>query len=92
MAKAGFDVIKTAKKNGSWAILDAAENLIIPKDLENKFKNKQGSKEFFLGLSKSVRKSILQWIVLAKRKETRAKRIYEIVECTSQKLKPKQFR
>ncbi|MES2519436.1 MAG: YdeI/OmpD-associated family protein, partial [Bacteroidota bacterium] len=46
----------------------------------------------FLSLSKSVRKSILQWLILAKRPETRQNRINEIVELAAQNLKPKQFR
>jgi uncharacterized protein YdeI (YjbR/CyaY-like superfamily) len=56
------------------------------------FKTKPGSKDFFLCLSKSVRKAILQWLVLAKRPETRQNRITEGVELASQKLRPKQFR
>ena len=92
MNKAGFESIETAKQNGSWAILDDVEELKIPKDLEKAFKAKQGSKDFFLSLSKSVRKSILQWLVLAKRPETRQKRIDEITELAAQKLKPEQFR
>jgi uncharacterized protein YdeI (YjbR/CyaY-like superfamily) len=92
MTKAGFECIEKAKQNGSWTILDEVEELIIPKDLEAEFNKKMGSKEFFLGLSKSVRKSILQWIVLAKQPETRQKRISEIVEMASQNLKPKPFR
>lgn len=34
---------------------------------------------------------ILQWLVLAKRFETRQKRIAEIAEHAGQKTKPKQF-
>jgi uncharacterized protein YdeI (YjbR/CyaY-like superfamily) len=89
--QAGYESIETAKQNGSWIILDDVEELKIPKDLEKEFKTKKGSKDFFLSLSKSVRKSILQWLVLAKRQETRQKRIYEIAELAAQKLKPKQF-
>jgi uncharacterized protein YdeI (YjbR/CyaY-like superfamily) len=91
MTKAGLKSIETAKQNGSWVILDEAETLIIPEDLENAFRTKPGSKDFFLGLSKSARKSILQWVILAKRKETRQKRINEIAELAGQKLRPKQF-
>jgi uncharacterized protein YdeI (YjbR/CyaY-like superfamily) len=91
MMKAGFDIIESSKQNGSWTILDEVEKLIIPKDLIKEFKSRKGSKDFFLSLSKSVRKAILQWIVLAKRPETRQKRIIEIAEIASQKLKPKQF-
>lgn len=92
MTRAGFDSIETAKRNHSWTILDGVEELIIPEDLTEGFKSKPGSREYFLSLSRSVRKSILQWLVLAKRPETRQKRIAEIAELAAQKLKPKQFR
>ncbi|MET3128660.1 uncharacterized protein YdeI (YjbR/CyaY-like superfamily) [Arcicella rosea] len=91
MTEAGFESIEKAKQNGSWSILDEVEELIIPVDLENEFNTKAGSKDFFLSLSKSVRKAILQWLVLAKQAETRQRRIAEIAELASQKLKPKQF-
>lgn len=91
MTEAGFESIEKAKQNGSWSILDEVEELIIPEDLENEFNTKAGSKDFFLSLSKSVRKAILQWLVLAKQAETRQRRIAEIAELASQKLKPKQF-
>lgn len=89
MTEAGFKSIELAKQNGSWKILDEVEELIIPKDLEKEFKTKKGSKNFFLSLSKSVRKAILQWLVLARRPETRQKRISEIVELADQQQKPR---
>jgi uncharacterized protein YdeI (YjbR/CyaY-like superfamily) len=92
MTKAGLESIEAAKQNGSWEILDSVEDLTIPKDLAKAFKTKACSKEFFMSLSKSVRKSMLQWIILAKRPETREKRINELAELASQKQKPKQFR
>ncbi|WP_310589106.1 YdeI/OmpD-associated family protein [Runella aurantiaca] len=92
MTQAGFESIETAKLNGSWNILDEVEELTIPQDLTDELKMKPVAEEFFLSLSKSVRKSILQWLVLAKRPETRQNRITEIAELAAQKLKPKQFR
>lgn len=89
MTAPGYQSIETAKKNGSWTILDEVENLLIPKDLEDEFVTKPGSKDFFLSLSKSVKKAILQWIVLARRSETRQKRIHEIAELAALKQKPK---
>jgi uncharacterized protein YdeI (YjbR/CyaY-like superfamily) len=91
IAQAGLDSIEKAKQNGSWTILDEVEELIIPNDLEKAFESLLGSKDFFLSISKSVRKALLQWLVLAKLPETRQKRISEIAERASQKLKPKQF-
>lgn len=92
MTAAGFDSIETAKQNGSWNILDEVEELIIPNDLEKAFKEHEGSKNYFLSLSKSARKIILGWIVLAKRQETRQKRIDEVVKSAKQNLKPTHLR
>jgi uncharacterized protein YdeI (YjbR/CyaY-like superfamily) len=92
MTEAGFRIIDKAKQNGSWTILDEAEALIIPKDLEEKFQQMPKAKTYFMSLSRSDRRNILQWLVLAKRQETRLKRIEEIGELADQGLKPKQFR
>lgn len=91
MAQAGLDSVERAKQNGSWTILDAVEELIIPEDLAKAFKMQKGSKDYFQSLSKSVKKAMLQWIALAKRPETRQSRINEITVLAAQKLKPKQF-
>lgn len=91
MTQAGLDSIEIAKENGSWTILDEVEALIIPKDLEKAFRKHKGSKDYFLSLSKTVRKMMLASLVLAKRPETRQKRIDEIAIAAGQKKKPKQF-
>jgi uncharacterized protein YdeI (YjbR/CyaY-like superfamily) len=92
MTQAGYDIIETAKQNGSWTILDGAEALVIPADLENEFQKRANAKKYFLSLSRSDKRNILQWLVLAKRQETRQKRIEEIVELADNNQKPKQFR
>jgi uncharacterized protein YdeI (YjbR/CyaY-like superfamily) len=92
MEEEGYKSIEIAKQNGSWTILDGVEALIIPEDLKEEFANRKGSIEYFNSLSKSVKKVLLYWVVSAKRKETRQKRILEIVENASNHLKPKQFR
>lgn len=89
---AGLESISIAQQNGTWNILDDVEELEISEDLEMEFNTREGSKEYFLSLSKSVRKSMLQWIKLAKRPETRQKRIVELVEHANRKIRPKQFR
>lgn len=89
MTAAGYKSIETAKENGSWTILDEVEELTVPKDLEMALKNKPNSETFFFSLSKSVKKAILQWLILAKRPETRQKRLTEIVEFADQQQKPR---
>ena len=92
MTQAGFDSIDRAKQNGSWTILDEVEELIIPPDLNEKFEGRSRAKDYFKSLSRTDQRNILQWLVLAKRAETRSNRITEIVELADQELKPKQFR
>ena len=92
MQEAGYKSIEIAKENGSWTILDAIEALIIPEDLTAEFANYEGAATYFDSLSKSAKKILLYWIMSAKRKETRQKRILEIAENASQQMKPKQFR
>jgi uncharacterized protein YdeI (YjbR/CyaY-like superfamily) len=91
MTKAGLDSIEIAKQNGSWNILDEVEELLIPDDLEAAFGKHDGASEFFLGLSKSVRKMMLHWVMSAKQDETRKKRIQEIAEHAARGEKPERF-
>jgi len=92
MEERGYKSIEVAKENGSWTILDEVEALVIPEDLKEEFANHKGSMEYFDSLSKSAKKILLYWVVSAKRKATRQKRILEIAENASKNLKPKQFR
>jgi uncharacterized protein YdeI (YjbR/CyaY-like superfamily) len=91
MTKAGFESIEIAKKNGSWTVLDNAENLVIPKELETAFKKYNNAKVNFLNLSRTDKRNILQWLALAKREETIQKRVGDIASLAAQGLKPKQF-
>jgi uncharacterized protein YdeI (YjbR/CyaY-like superfamily) len=92
MTQAGLASIEVAKQNGSWTILDEVEALIVPKDLEAAFAINLAAEAFFINSSKSVKKILLSWLVLAKTTETRQKRIAEIIESAEQGLKPKHMR
>ncbi|MBL7683479.1 MAG: YdeI/OmpD-associated family protein [Flavipsychrobacter sp.] len=91
MTQAGLNAIEIAKENGSWTILDDVEELVIPKDLENAFKTQPGSKPYFMSLSKSVKKMILHWVTVAKRPETREKRITEVVTLAAKQQRHQRF-
>lgn len=92
MKEAGYKSIEIAKENGSWTFLDEVEALLIPEDLKKEFINYKGSIEYFQSLSNSVKKILLYWVISAKRKETRQKRISEIAQNANEKMIPKQFR
>jgi uncharacterized protein YdeI (YjbR/CyaY-like superfamily) len=91
MTAAGLACIETAKQNSSWTILDEVEELTMPDDLKNALDAQPGAASYFSGLSKSVRKAMLQWVMFAKRPETRQNRINEIAQLAALKQKPKQF-
>lgn len=86
MTEAGMKCIEVAKQNGSWTILDDVEELIVPADLDAAFSKHPGTKDYFLSQSKSARKFMLSTLVLAKRPETRQKRIDDIIVKTTQNL------
>ena len=92
MTKAGFDSIKIAKQNGTWSLLDDVEKLIIPNDLRIALDKNEGSMDFFQSQSKSIKKQLLYWVIIAKRAVTREKRIEEIVQSAAKSMLPKQFR
>lgn len=91
MHPAGLACIEIAQKNGMWSILDTVDALEIPVDLEKAFRKIKGSKAFFESQSKTSKKGMLQWLVLAKRPETRQQRINEIAMLAGEGKKPKQF-
>ncbi len=77
MERAGLRIIEAAKADGSWTLLDDVEELIVPVDLDAAFTGYPGSRAQWDAFPPSARRAILEWIVQAKRPETRAKRIDE---------------
>lgn len=88
MAQPGMESVATAKANGYWSILDDVEALVIPADLEKELKKKPAAYIYFTALSRSEKKRLLKWIVLAQRPETRQKRVHEIVTAAADGKKP----
>jgi uncharacterized protein YdeI (YjbR/CyaY-like superfamily) len=80
MGPAGHAAIDTAKENGTWSLLDDVENLVVPDDLASAFDQHPGAREAWEEFPRSAKRSILEWIVTAKRPETRRARIAETAE------------
>ena len=80
MTDTGRVAIEAAKAAGSWSRLEPAERLEVPKDLAKAFAAHPGSKANWNAFSESVRRNNLEWILTAKRPETREKRVREIAE------------
>lgn len=79
MTKAGREAIEVSRQNGSWDLLNSAEALEIPNDLEAAFKLEPGLKRSFSALPRSKQKFLLMKLTLSKRPETRKTRVAEIV-------------
>lgn len=77
MTPSGLAKIAAAKADGSWAALDTVEALEIPADLKAAFERHQGAAAQFAAFPPSTRRGILEWILNAKRPETRAARVNE---------------
>jgi len=87
MHQSGLIKIETAKKDGSWSALDAVENLIIPEDLQTLFNKNYIAYKNYQNFAPSYRKSYLYWLNQAKRKDTRSKRIQQIIELCQKNIK-----
>jgi uncharacterized protein YdeI (YjbR/CyaY-like superfamily) len=74
---AGAAVIEAARADGSWTALDDVENLVIPDDLAAALAARPGAAEHWETFPRSVKRSILMWILDAKRPATRARRVEE---------------
>jgi len=79
MTEVGRAVIERAKADGSWSQNDEVEALVVPADLAAAFVAAPEAKTAYEGLADSVKKQLLWSVYSAKRAETRAKRIEEMV-------------
>lgn len=80
MAPAGAAVIERAKTTGVWDVLAEAQNLVVPADLQTELDRNDAAGKHFAKFPPSSKRLILEWIALAKRPETRARRIQQTVE------------
>jgi len=84
LAPAGQAAVEEAQVDGSWALLDEVEALIVPADLAAALAENRVAGRSFAALSPSKRRQILHWVASAKRPETRDKRIRETVLATAE--------
>ena len=75
MAPAGLEAVERAKASGTWTLFDAVERLEVPDDLASALAARPPARGHWDAFPRSVRRTILAWIALARRAETRAGRI-----------------
>ena len=92
MTQAGLEMIETAKQNGTWTALEAVQDSVIPPDLDQAFQGNETAWKNFSAFPPSSKRIILEWILNAKRPQTRQKRIDETVELATQNIKANHYR
>ncbi|MEV5965125.1 YdeI/OmpD-associated family protein [Kribbella sp. NPDC051952] len=90
MQPPGQALIDHAKQTGTWDLLADAQNLIVPADLEAALSGNPAAATHFHAFPPSARRTILEWITLAKRPETRGRRIEETVARAAQNQRANQ--
>ncbi len=83
MAPAGLRAVEAARADGSWAALEAVDDLRVPDDLALALAADSAAGPGFDGLSPSRRRAILSWVGSAKRPATRARRITDVVRAAA---------
>lgn len=92
MAPAGLAAVARAKENGTWTALDAVENLEEPDDLAAALNADARARTHWDAFPRSAKRGILEWILNAKRPDTRARRIEETARLASDDIRANQPR
>jgi uncharacterized protein YdeI (YjbR/CyaY-like superfamily) len=92
MAPVGLAAVELAKANGSWTLLDEVEDLVDPPDLVVALAAHPPAADRWAAFPRSARRGILEWIVQAKRPETRAARILETATRAARNERANQWR
>lgn len=89
MTPAGLAVIDAAKADGSWTSIDDVEAMIVPEDLAAALAAEPGAAAAWAEAPAGQRKIALYRLAGAKRQETRARRVSEIVRAAAEGRAPR---
>ncbi|MBC8034108.1 MAG: YdeI/OmpD-associated family protein [Chitinophagaceae bacterium] len=87
MAPAGLEMVELAKRTGTWNALNEVEDTVMPPDLKAAFAKDKVASANWNKFPRSSRRGILEWILNAKRPETRNKRIEETVRLAAENIR-----
>ena len=87
MTEAGLGLVKLAKESGAWTALEEVQESVIPPDLGEALAAGDKAEANFQAFRPSSKRILLQWILNARRPETRRRRIEETVRLAEQNIK-----
>jgi uncharacterized protein YdeI (YjbR/CyaY-like superfamily) len=91
MHASGLAKVEQAKADGSWNLLDGVEELEIPPDLRSALAAYPRAAACFEAFPRSAKRGILEWILTAKKPETRARRIADTARLADQNVRANQW-
>lgn len=80
MHESGLKEAQDAQESGGWEEMTQVDALLLPEDLRAELELHPPAKENYEAFPDSAKRDILRWIHLAKRPETRRKRIIETAQ------------
>jgi uncharacterized protein YdeI (YjbR/CyaY-like superfamily) len=86
MTAAGLAMVRLAKRSGTWTAWKQAEELTIPPDLEKAIEANPDASRNWASYTASRRKGVLYRLAGAKRPETRARYLQEIIQSIARNL------
>ncbi|HVM86811.1 MAG TPA: YdeI/OmpD-associated family protein [Puia sp.] len=92
MRPTGQALIDFAKANNNWEALVEVQNSVIPADLQKLFDRNKTAFRNFQAFPPSSKRIILEWILNAKKPETRLQRITQTVELAAKNIKANHYR
>lgn len=92
MTDHGRRVVEAAKQDGSWTVLDDVEDLVVPPDLAAAFDRHPGAAVTWESFPRSARRGILEWIVQARTRPTRDRRIEQTASLAARGERANQWR
>lgn len=79
MTEAGLELVDEAKRTGNWAASAPDVDLSMPPELAQRLQRNETAAAFFESLAPSYQRQFIGWINVAKRPETKQKRLEETV-------------
>ncbi|MEX2546903.1 MAG: YdeI/OmpD-associated family protein [Chloroflexota bacterium] len=89
MTRAGLAVIERAKADGSWSVFDSVDRLELPAELGEALDSRPNARANWDAWPNGVKRLVLSAIALAKRPETRARRIDQAAEAAERNERPR---
>jgi uncharacterized protein YdeI (YjbR/CyaY-like superfamily) len=88
MREAGLAAYEKRKKHRSEIYGYESKALKLSRDFESVFKQNQRAWEYFCGLTDYVKKTSANWVMSAKREDTRERRLRKLIESCENEEKP----